>query len=162
MRDEFPTIKQYTVNIDLTELNNTDIDRENDLSNQNMYNIRELFVEIDSLSKEYSKDIQTFANNTYYRAGVSKFNNKKIKAKKLPDSLNSYLDLFSEKRQTEIAKMALNNAKSTVTYDEGSAERIAQKVEQLGADGKNPLPAVAQADRQCRLGPGHLASALPR
>lgn len=30
----------------------------------------------------------------------------------------------------------LNNAKSTVTYDEGSAERIAQKVEQLGADGK--------------------------
>ncbi len=106
--------KQYIVNIDLTELNNTDIDRENDLSNQNMFNIRELFVEIDSLSKDYSKDIQTFANNSYYRAGVSKFNNRKTKAKKLPDSLNSYLDLFSEKRQTEIAKMALNNAKSTL------------------------------------------------
>jgi hypothetical protein len=30
----------------------------------------------------------------------------------------------------------LKNAKSTVTYDEDSAEKIAQKVEQLGADGK--------------------------
>jgi lipopolysaccharide export system permease protein len=79
-----------------------------------MFNIKELFVELDSLSKDYTKDIQTFANNTYYRAGVSKFNNKKTKAKKLPDSLHSYLDLFSEKRQTEIAKMALNNAKSTL------------------------------------------------
>ena len=106
--------KQYTVNIDLTELNDTDIDRENDLSNQNMFNIRELFVEIDSLSKGFTKDIEAFANNSYYRTGVSKFNNKKIKAKKLPDSLDSYLDLFSEKRQTEIAKMALNNAKSTL------------------------------------------------
>ena len=34
------TFKQYIVNIDLTELNDTDIDRENDLSNQNMFNIR--------------------------------------------------------------------------------------------------------------------------
>lgn len=30
----------------------------------------------------------------------------------------------------------LNNAKSTVTYDENSAERIAEKVAQFGADGK--------------------------
>lgn len=30
----------------------------------------------------------------------------------------------------------LKNAKSTVTYDEASAERIAEKVEQMGADGK--------------------------
>ncbi|MFQ3192342.1 MAG: hypothetical protein ACI936_003494 [Paraglaciecola sp.] len=30
----------------------------------------------------------------------------------------------------------LNNAKSTVTYDENSAERIAEKVTQFGADGK--------------------------
>jgi hypothetical protein len=30
----------------------------------------------------------------------------------------------------------LNNAKSTVTYDESSAERIAEKVEKFGADGK--------------------------
>jgi hypothetical protein len=30
----------------------------------------------------------------------------------------------------------LKNAKSTVTYDENSAERIAEKVEQFGADGK--------------------------
>ena len=59
--------KQYIVNIDLTELNDTDIDRENDLSNHNMFNIKELFVELDSLSKDYTKDIQTFANNTYYR-----------------------------------------------------------------------------------------------
>ena len=106
--------KQYIVNIDLTELNNTDIDHENDLSNQNMFNMRELYVEIDSLSKGYTEDIEKFANNTYYRTGVSKFNNAKVKAQKIPDSLDSYLDLFTEKRQTEIAKMALNNVKGSI------------------------------------------------
>ncbi|MFT5923404.1 MAG: hypothetical protein ACI9LE_000384 [Paraglaciecola sp.] len=35
----------------------------------------------------------------------------------------------------------LNNAKSTVSYDEDSAERIAEKVEQFGADGKLILDA---------------------
>jgi hypothetical protein len=35
----------------------------------------------------------------------------------------------------------LNNAKSTVTYDEDSAQRIAEKVEQFGADGKLILDA---------------------
>jgi lipopolysaccharide export system permease protein len=123
--------KQYTVNIDLTELNNTDIDRENDLSNHNMFNMRELFTEIDSLSQGYSKDIVTFANNTYYRTGVSKFKNAKIEAKPLADSLDSYIDLFSEKRQTEIAKMALNNVKGTLQTIDSKKNEYKTKTKRL-------------------------------
>ncbi|HBC04413.1 MAG TPA: permease, partial [Aequorivita sp.] len=51
---------EYSINIDLTELNNKDVDKENNVNNQNMYNISELRVEIDSLSDSYSADIQSY------------------------------------------------------------------------------------------------------
>ncbi|XOK06123.1 LptF/LptG family permease [Patiriisocius sp. Uisw_017] len=105
---------EYTINIDLTALNNTDIDKENDLSNQNMFKMNELFVEIDSLSQSYSKDIQSFNNITYYRSGISKIIDNKVIGKPLPDTITNFLDVFKPKSQFDIVKRALNDAKGTV------------------------------------------------
>src|SRR5690606_14688448 len=69
---------EYSINIDLTELNNQDIDKENNLNNQNMYNISELRVEIDSLSDSYTNDINSYTKNMYFRSGVEKFKENKI------------------------------------------------------------------------------------
>ena len=69
--------EEYRINIDLTEFNETDVDKENELSNHNMYKMSELFVEIDSLSASYTKDIKVFSENMYYRSGVSKFQDEK-------------------------------------------------------------------------------------
>lgn len=121
-RDEFirSYFEEYIINIDLTELNNKDIDKENKLDNHNMYMVSELRSEIDSQSQRYTKSMQTFAQNLYFRSGVTKFKKSKVTTKikdkdtvriKLTDTL---INLFNKKQQAEISKIALNNAKSTL------------------------------------------------
>lgn len=104
----------YTINIDLTDLNDADIEKENQLNNHNMYKISELFVEIDSLSQSYSKDIQDFSDNMYLRTGMSKLN---LDNPKTPDTIvqiNSVMDLFDVKTQGDITTLALANARGTI------------------------------------------------
>jgi len=65
--------KTYTIHIDLTELNDTDIDKENNLNNHNMYNVGELIPEIDRLSDVFSDDIAQMTGNMYFRSGFTQF-----------------------------------------------------------------------------------------
>src|SRR5690554_2080084 len=65
--------EEYAINIDLTQLNNRDLEKDNNVENQGMYNLKELRSEIDSLSKSYSQDIQSYTKNMYYRSGLEKF-----------------------------------------------------------------------------------------
>ncbi len=108
------SFKEYTLNIDLTELNNKDVDKENKINNQNMYNARELVTEIDSLSAKFTNDIQRYSNSMLNRSGLPKFYNKKdtIKHQYLP--LDTLLSKYSLKQQTQIATMAHNSIKSAV------------------------------------------------
>jgi len=107
---------EYTINIDLTELNNTDMEKDNEFNNQNMYKISELVVEIDSLSYKLSNDITTFADNMYYRSGMSKFqessSRKKVSSER--DTITSVLQIFEYDRQGEIANLALNNVRGSL------------------------------------------------
>ena len=105
---------QYTINIDLTEFNDTDIDKDNELSNHNMYKMSELFVQIDSLSKGYTEDIKVFADNMYYRSGMSKFDDKQVRINKSSDSVTDILELYQPQLQRNIISMALNNARGTL------------------------------------------------
>ena len=123
--------EQYTINIDLTALNDTDIDADNNLSNHNMFNMSELFVEIDSLSKSYTKDIVSFSDNTYYRTGISKFESDKIKAKPINDTIESFIELLPERRRPEIAKMAVSNVKSTIQSIDAKKNEFKVKTKRL-------------------------------
>src|SRR5690606_15593246 len=105
---------EYAINIDLTELNKKDIDKDNQLDNQNMYNIKELRVEIDSLSKSYTLDIQSYTKNMQYRSGLEKFGKSANSNKTKPPKINSILDIFSPPEQLQIVKLALNNANGTL------------------------------------------------
>lgn len=106
--------EEYTINIDLTEFNNTDVDKENELSNHNMYNLSELFVEIDSLSKGYTRDIKMFSDNMYYRSGVAKFNDDLVNSRLVPDTVQSVLDIYKPRQQSNVLSMALNNVRGTL------------------------------------------------
>ncbi len=106
--------EEYKINIDLTALNDTDIDKENDLSNHNMYKMSELFVEIDSLSNSYSNDIRNFSDNMYYRSGIAKFEDRVVQNAPVPDTLNSVIEIFTPKRQPEVVNMAINNVRGTL------------------------------------------------
>jgi lipopolysaccharide export system permease protein len=105
--------EEYTINIDLTELNDKDIDKENKLNNHNMYNVGELIVEIDSLSRDYEKNMDMFTKNMTYRSGFTKFGEVRS-----VDTLNyqhkdSLLPLFETAKQNAIVNLAINNVRST-------------------------------------------------
>lgn len=115
--------EEYTINIDLTELNNKDVDKENKLNSQNMYNVNELRAEIDSQSHRFNLSKEAFSNNMYYRSGIEKFHDSKDNSilfdKNKNDSLvfnsrDTLIEIFNSKNQASIAKLAYNNAKSTL------------------------------------------------
>lgn len=112
--------EEYSINIDLTELNNRDIEKDNKVDNQSMYNIKELRSEIDSLSKSYTLDIEAYTKNMYYRSGLEKFSEKETRENETkvnirpPSTINSITDIYNPVEQLQIAKLALNNAKGTL------------------------------------------------
>lgn len=105
--------KEYTINIDLTELNEKDADKENDLSNHNMYKISELRVEIDTLSNKYTEDIRVFSENMLLRSGLPKMSEDKIERKPVMDTLSSVLSLYATAVDGDIINTALNNVRGT-------------------------------------------------
>ena len=123
--------EEYAINIDLTEFNNVDIEKENRLSNQNMFNMRELYFAIDSLSNSYSKDIQVFSDNMYYRSGLAKFHDKNNNDSLRHDTLNSIINLYPIKKQPEIISMALNNVKGTLQSLDAKKNEFVVKTKRL-------------------------------
>ncbi len=139
VRQEFvrSSFEEYIINIDLTEFNNKDIDKENKLNNQNMYNVKELRAEIDSQSQRYTNTIKAFSNSMYFRTGMTKFHNKNPKELFLEkDSIpfksnDTLLNIFSAKHQKEIVKMALNNVNSSLQAVNSKNKDYINKEKQL-------------------------------
>jgi len=123
--------EQYAINIDLTELNNADIDKENELSNQNMFNMSELFVEIDSLSTSYTKDIKIFSDNMYFRSGISKFRENSNRDTIAIDTLQSIINIFHKKKQPDLVDVALNNIKGTLQSVQSKKNEFKVKTKRL-------------------------------
>lgn len=122
---------EYSINIDLTELNEKDIDKDNNIDNQNMYNSSELRVEIDSLSKSYSKDIESYAKNMYYRSGIEKFSDNQVEEAAKPPVINSILEIYNPTHQHQIIKLALNNAKGTLQTIDAKKVEFKNKTKRL-------------------------------
>ena len=131
------SFKEYIINIDLTEFNNKDIDKENKLNNQNMYNVKELRAEIDSQSQRYTNVIKAFSNSMYFRTGITKFQNKNTKNVFLESDTITFkkndtlLTIFKAKHQKEIVKLALNNLKSSIQAVNSKNKDYLNKEKQL-------------------------------
>ena len=122
---------EYLINIDLTALNEKDVDKENVLNNQNMYNISELRVEIDSLSNSLSRDISSYTTNMHYRSGVEKFQDKQVDTKVKAPEIESILDIYDLTKQIQVVKLALNNAKGTIQTVDAKKEEFKWKIKTL-------------------------------
>ena len=131
------SFKEYIINIDLTEFNNKDIDKENKLNNQNMYNVKELRAEIDSQSQRYTNVIKAFSNSMYFRTGITKFQNKNTKNFFLESDTITFkkndtlLTIFKAKHQKEIVKLALNNLMSSIQAVNSKNKDYLNKEKQL-------------------------------
>jgi len=122
--------EEYTINIDLTEFNSTDIDKENNVNNHNMYTLPELYRELDTLSANYTKDIDAFAKNMYYRSGFSKIASSKDTLSQ-NDTIKDVITIFNSKQQKEIYTTALNNVKGTLQAIEAKKREFKLKTKRL-------------------------------
>jgi len=123
--------EKYAINIDLTELNDRDVDKENKLSSHNMYNVSELVVEIDTLSQDFNESVVRFADNMYFRSGATKLNDEEVRDVKAPDTLNTILDVFVSNQQTKILETALNEVRGTIQSADAKKRDFKDKIKRI-------------------------------
>lgn len=133
-RNNLPFVKsyfeEYTINIDLTALYSTDIDKDNNVSDHNMYKIDELFREIDTLSRRYTEDIKLFGNTMYYRFGLSRVQDTNRRRKEVaPDK--EFMDLFNINQQSEILGTAIDNVRGSLQTVQGKKREFQIKTKRL-------------------------------
>ncbi len=103
--------KKYTLNIDLTKLDENSGDN-SDITSEKMLTLNELNYTIDSLQTNYNKDIVSFAENTVQR------NDYVFQLNRLQDidkekKENDLLSIYSNKEKQKILEMAKSNTSST-------------------------------------------------
>jgi lipopolysaccharide export system permease protein len=100
--------KQYVINIDLSKLNSSSLDEEKITNTNTMLNVGELKYTLDSLQKNYNKDIVSYTENINQRATISAAEVKiDTVAKKL--NANNLLLGYDTSDKTHILKVASGN-----------------------------------------------------
>ncbi len=99
--------QRYVINIDLSKLNSENLEEENITNTNTMLNVGELKYTLDSLQKDYKKDVVSFAENINQRATMSV-------AEIRPDSTETKLDNnilqgFNNDDKTHILRVASGN-----------------------------------------------------
>jgi lipopolysaccharide export system permease protein len=110
------SFKKYTINIDLSQMNNVDFDEQSQTDKYNMLNVIDLTKTIDSLKLSKKAQDTIFAKNLLQRTSVV---NKIVSKKEVKDSLylGSLLEPLSTKKKFELVDISLrsiNSAKQTL------------------------------------------------
>lgn len=111
------SFKKYVINIDLTKLNTSEIE-EGNITSEKMLTALELNYTLDSLQKNYNKDVLSYAKNVILRNEV--IFNKKTTTIQNNKSVNStkenykkdILTLLSDSEKKQVIEMAKSNVAS--------------------------------------------------
>ena len=132
------TFKQDVINIDLSKLNQDNMQNV-DVSNTNtMLNVNELRFTIDSLNKNYKKDIKSYAENIYMRTGVANSFYTSPGSVQIPIAKkgNLKINLFenlSKDQKKEIVKIAINNIENTTFSIDSSKLEMESKAKNINS-----------------------------
>src|SRR5690606_5562366 len=130
--------KTYTINKDLSDLNDVDLDEERDVSTDKMKNISRLTKDIDSLKKDNVKLVTAFSKNITGRMGAfiplkkpdSLTQITIDKKKREMDSLgtkrdtDSILAIFPSWHQTQILSSAKSSVSNIITSIQGKKNEL--------------------------------------
>ena len=120
------SFKHYTINLDLSKLNNVE-GADQEISNtNNMLNVRELKYTLDSLNKSYRKDVVSFADNIYQRTGINNIRAKSENNVKLDPKKKLLSDVTPEEK-AQILKVAAANISSSNFSIDGSKFELENK-----------------------------------
>lgn len=118
------SFKKDIINIDLSKLNTNQDDGE--IANTNsMLNVSELTFTLDSLHKNFDKDIVSFADNVYQRTGVISFNKAVIVKKDsiVPDLIK----MLSLEERPKVLDVAISNVESSKFSIDGTKTEMEAK-----------------------------------
>ncbi|GGH43188.1 LptF/LptG family permease [Mangrovimonas yunxiaonensis] len=116
-REKHPMAKsyfeKYTINVDLSNLNDIDLDQKNISDKYDMLNIQDLNYTIDTLKTAQTKERKEYANNLYNRTSMPVINTG-IDVKKTDSTFNGdILSIFNNKQKVQLIDLAQNTFKST-------------------------------------------------
>lgn len=118
------SFKKDIINIDLSKLNTAQDDGE--IANTNsMLNVSELTYTLDSLHKNFNKDVVSFADNVYQRTGVTSF--PKTAVKKKDSIVPSLVKLLKSTDQSRVLEIASSNVQSSKFSIDSSKTEMEQK-----------------------------------
>ena len=109
------SFKKYIINIDLTKLNQTEIE-DGAVTSEKMLTVSELIYTLDSLNIGYKKDVMSFAENVVSRNdnifNKNQFQREPISQKK-ENEVQNLISIFTPSEKEIIAETAKNNVSST-------------------------------------------------
>ena len=136
-RDDHPHAKAYfevyTMNVDLSELNNVDLD-ERKVSTYKMFNVRELSYAIDSLAEKNKQNVVDFGGSIYQRTSITSVNeniNLNTKNKDTAFSVDNIMATYADQQKIQLVDVALNSTKSTISILEGTRKEFNRKTKLL-------------------------------
>ena len=127
-RDRVPFIKasfkKDIINIDLSKLNTSQ--DEGEIANTNsMLNVSELNYTLDSLNKNYNRDVASFADNVYQRTGITSF--PKTAVKKKDSIVSNLIKLLPDSDQSRVFEVAASNVQSSKSSIDSSKTEMELK-----------------------------------
>ncbi|CAM3927298.1 LptF/LptG family permease [Flavobacterium cucumis] len=105
------SFKKYVINIDLTKLNQTDLEN-GDITSEKMLTVTELKYTVDSLQKNYNKDMVSYADNIIQRNNDVFRERPKVEKTAKTNKTEDLLTIFSEADKRRIIETAKNNISS--------------------------------------------------
>ncbi len=109
--------KTYIINIDLSKLNSSNMDEEQITNTNTMLNVSELKFTLDSLQKNYNKDLVSISENINSRSALSNSNfpinsNSGVPSKVVLNQTN-ILHYFSDSDKLQMLRVASSNVDAT-------------------------------------------------
>ncbi|WP_068843468.1 LptF/LptG family permease [Flavobacterium chilense] len=124
--------KKQIINIDLSELNKVDEDKENINGTNTMLNVNELRYTLDSLNKNLNNEIISFSENINQRVGIKKPSIPIKTDKKKKPLPNDLLSLYTtNKQKSDVLKMASSNVTSNIYSIETTQKDLKDKQREI-------------------------------
>ncbi len=101
--------KRYVINIDLSKLNNANLDEELITNTNTMLNVGELTYTLDSLQKNYKKDLVSYTENINQRAIMTPTDLVKDSVSPVLNPTGLLLKSYSESDKIHILRVASSN-----------------------------------------------------
>ncbi len=108
--------REYTINLDLSDINDVDLEDESYSNTQGMLKISELNQSIDSFSTSYNTNIKEFSQNMFRRTGLQNINTNLQPVDTVKVIENSILQEYDNNEAVQIVNLALGSVNGSMSH----------------------------------------------